>query len=318
MTDVVEPDASTAASRRARAVDAAPFELHAGALRLAVRADLGGAVAGLWHGETPILRSSEPARLASARESAMFPLVPYSNRLGYRRFRWRGTRLRDARQRRRLAALAARPRLAAAVARSSRRARSRSSSSCATRPTPTGRSRSPRASTSRSTPASFSARLQLSNDADGRAAGRPRLAPVLRQAAAQPDAHRALAPLGRRRDAAADAQGRAARHRQRPVAPRLRQLLRRLARAGADPRRALLAPARVVAALPRRLHAARARLLLRRAGEPRQQRDPHGRAGGARPGRARAGATLRRLDAGSTSPCSDRRPARCSGRRAAP
>jgi len=81
MTDVAEPDAISAT---------APFELHAGALRLAVRADLGGAVAGLWHGETPILRSSVPARLASARDSAMFPLVPYSNRLGYRRFRWRG------------------------------------------------------------------------------------------------------------------------------------------------------------------------------------------------------------------------------------
>jgi len=81
MNDVAEPDAISAS---------APFELHAGALRLAVRADLGGAVAGLWHGETPILRSSAPARLASARDSAMFPLVPYSNRLGYRRFRWRG------------------------------------------------------------------------------------------------------------------------------------------------------------------------------------------------------------------------------------
>ena len=84
MTDVAEPDASTA-----EAV-AATFELHAGALRLALRADLGGSVAGLWHGDMPILRSSEPARLATARAAAMFPLVPYSNRLGYRRFRWRG------------------------------------------------------------------------------------------------------------------------------------------------------------------------------------------------------------------------------------
>jgi aldose 1-epimerase len=66
------------------------FELHAGALRLAVRADIGGAIAGLWHRGTPILRSSEPAALASARESGCFPLVPYSNRLGYRHFRWKG------------------------------------------------------------------------------------------------------------------------------------------------------------------------------------------------------------------------------------
>ena len=66
------------------------FELHVGALRLALRPDLGGAVAGLWHRETPILRSSEPGRLEGPRQSAMFPLLPYSNRLGYRRFRWRG------------------------------------------------------------------------------------------------------------------------------------------------------------------------------------------------------------------------------------
>ena len=66
------------------------FELHAGALRLAVRADLGGAIAGLWHRDTPILRSSEPAVLPGARESGCFPLVPYSNRLGYRHFRWKG------------------------------------------------------------------------------------------------------------------------------------------------------------------------------------------------------------------------------------
>jgi aldose 1-epimerase len=66
------------------------FELHAGALRLALRPDLGGSVAGLWHGETPLLRSTEPARLESSHDSAMFPLLPYSNRLGYRRFRWRG------------------------------------------------------------------------------------------------------------------------------------------------------------------------------------------------------------------------------------
>ncbi len=66
------------------------FELHAGALRLAMRPDLGSAVAGLWHRDTPILRSVEPAALATVRSAAMYPLVPYSNRLGYRRFRWKG------------------------------------------------------------------------------------------------------------------------------------------------------------------------------------------------------------------------------------
>jgi len=66
------------------------FELHAGALRLAVRPDLGGVVAGLWHRQTPILRSTEPGMLEQSRAAAMYPLLPYSNRLGYRRFRWKG------------------------------------------------------------------------------------------------------------------------------------------------------------------------------------------------------------------------------------
>ena len=66
------------------------FELHAGALRLALCADLGGSIAGLWHRDTPILRSTEPSVLTSSRQSASFPLVPYSNRLGYRHFRWKG------------------------------------------------------------------------------------------------------------------------------------------------------------------------------------------------------------------------------------
>ncbi|MEO7334948.1 MAG: aldose 1-epimerase [Caldimonas sp.] len=66
------------------------FELHAGALRLALRPDLGGSIAGLWHRESPILRSTEPTSLASARLSACYPLLPYSNRLGFRHFRWKG------------------------------------------------------------------------------------------------------------------------------------------------------------------------------------------------------------------------------------
>ena len=67
-----------------------PLELHAGDLRLALRADLGGAIAGLWRGATPVLRSTEPADLTAVRGSGCFPLVPYSNRLGHRRFQWQG------------------------------------------------------------------------------------------------------------------------------------------------------------------------------------------------------------------------------------
>ena len=66
------------------------FELHAGALRLAVRPDLGGSIAGLWHRDTPIMRSTEPADLPGARLAASFPMVPYTNRLAFCRFRWKG------------------------------------------------------------------------------------------------------------------------------------------------------------------------------------------------------------------------------------
>ena len=65
-------------------------ELRAGDLRLALQPDLGGCMAGLWRAGLPVLRSTEPAELASARLSGGYPLAPYSNRLGYRRFRWLG------------------------------------------------------------------------------------------------------------------------------------------------------------------------------------------------------------------------------------
>jgi aldose 1-epimerase len=67
-----------------------PLELRAGNLRLALRPDLGGAVAGLWLDGLAVLRSSEPGDLATSRLSGCYPLVPYSGRLGYRRFRWQG------------------------------------------------------------------------------------------------------------------------------------------------------------------------------------------------------------------------------------
>ena len=67
-----------------------PIELRSGDLRLALRADLGGAIAGLWRGDLPVLRSTEAADLDSSRLSGCYPLAPYSNRLGYRRFRWLG------------------------------------------------------------------------------------------------------------------------------------------------------------------------------------------------------------------------------------
>jgi aldose 1-epimerase len=67
------------------------IELRAGELRLGLRPDLGGCLAGLWWGDLPVLMSVEPASLTASRPSASYPLVPYSNRLGYCRFRWHGT-----------------------------------------------------------------------------------------------------------------------------------------------------------------------------------------------------------------------------------
>jgi aldose 1-epimerase len=66
------------------------LELRSGLLRLALRPDLGGSIAGLWHGDLAVMRSTEGPALAGARQSASYPLAPYSNRLGYRRFRWLG------------------------------------------------------------------------------------------------------------------------------------------------------------------------------------------------------------------------------------
>ena len=70
--------------------DPQSVELQAGALRLALRADLGGCIAGLWHAGAPILRSTEPGALATGRAGAAYPLVPYSNRVAWARFRWQG------------------------------------------------------------------------------------------------------------------------------------------------------------------------------------------------------------------------------------
>jgi aldose 1-epimerase len=66
------------------------FELHAGALRLALRPDLGGCIAGLWHHGVPVLRSIEPDQLVLVRKAASYPLLPYSNRIAQGRFNWQG------------------------------------------------------------------------------------------------------------------------------------------------------------------------------------------------------------------------------------
>jgi aldose 1-epimerase len=66
------------------------LSLQAGGLRLSLRPDLGGAVAGLWLDDLAVLRSDAAAAPGAVRESACFPLVPYSNRLAHQRFQWKG------------------------------------------------------------------------------------------------------------------------------------------------------------------------------------------------------------------------------------
>jgi aldose 1-epimerase len=65
-------------------------DLRAGELQLSLRPDLGGCIAGFWRAGVPVLRSTPALELSASRPSGCYPLVPYSNRLGYRRFRWLG------------------------------------------------------------------------------------------------------------------------------------------------------------------------------------------------------------------------------------
>jgi len=66
------------------------LELRSGPLRLVLRPDLGGSIAGLWRDDLAVMRSTEGPALTGSRQGASYPLAPYSNRLGYRRFRWLG------------------------------------------------------------------------------------------------------------------------------------------------------------------------------------------------------------------------------------
>jgi aldose 1-epimerase len=67
------------------------IRLRAGALVCELEPQLGGCMAGLWLGELPVLRSTPLGQLASARQSACYPLVPFSNRIGHATLQWQGT-----------------------------------------------------------------------------------------------------------------------------------------------------------------------------------------------------------------------------------
>ena len=55
-----------------------------------IEPQLGGCIAGLWLDAVPVLRST-PGTLASARQSASYPLVPFSNRIDRATLQWQGT-----------------------------------------------------------------------------------------------------------------------------------------------------------------------------------------------------------------------------------
>ncbi|MFM7330282.1 MAG: aldose 1-epimerase [Brachymonas sp.] len=58
---------------------------------LYLRPDLGGCIEGLWFKGQPVLRSTALGQLQSVRQSASYPLIPFSNRLAQAKLHWQGT-----------------------------------------------------------------------------------------------------------------------------------------------------------------------------------------------------------------------------------
>lgn len=67
------------------------LELSCDTFRCEIAPALGGCIAGLWLGDTPVLRSSPAHALTTARQSGSYPLVPFSNRVGHATLKWNGT-----------------------------------------------------------------------------------------------------------------------------------------------------------------------------------------------------------------------------------
>ena len=65
--------------------------LRNGPLLCDLKPELGGSIAGLWLGSDPVLRSVSGAQMQSVRQSASYPLVPFSNRIGHGQLQWAGT-----------------------------------------------------------------------------------------------------------------------------------------------------------------------------------------------------------------------------------
>ena len=65
--------------------------LRSGAMRCDIKPELGGCIAGLWLADIPVLRSTPAPDLHTVRQSASYPLVPFSNRVGNATLQWQGT-----------------------------------------------------------------------------------------------------------------------------------------------------------------------------------------------------------------------------------
>lgn len=67
------------------------IRLQAGPLTCDLEPELGGCIAGLWHEGVPVLRPPPAGRLSTARQSACYALVPFSNRIAHASLQWQGT-----------------------------------------------------------------------------------------------------------------------------------------------------------------------------------------------------------------------------------
>lgn len=68
-----------------------PLILRCDELLCEIKPELGGCIAGLWLGSDPVLHSTRAQDLHSVRQSASYPLVPFSNRVGHASLQWQGT-----------------------------------------------------------------------------------------------------------------------------------------------------------------------------------------------------------------------------------
>lgn len=68
-----------------------PVTLRCADLLCELKPELGGCISGLWLAGIPVLRSTPAHQLHSVRQSASYPLVPFSNRIGHATLQWQGT-----------------------------------------------------------------------------------------------------------------------------------------------------------------------------------------------------------------------------------